>query len=294
MAVVKSLPEMDSKEFLRWRDLLEKRTGVWLSENRKSFLMTSLAQRMREHGYTDYDSYYKSLESGVGSAIEWVSLVDLLTVHETRFFRDQASAELVQSHIQNLVSQKKSNVHDTNPLNIQLLSAGCSTGEEVYSLAFLMNELDPRPLNDKSRSFYYGVTGIDISFPSLAQAREGIYHKNKLKEIPENWLRKYFEKLPDDYFQINNTIRHRTCFIQSNLLELDAMPNQSFDIIYCQNVLIYFQGERREEIVRQFFKRLSPGGLLVLGAGELNNISFPSIEKVATKHCQAYTKIDEN
>ncbi|MCO7225252.1 protein-glutamate O-methyltransferase CheR [Pleionea sp. CnH1-48] len=289
MAAILNLPEMDSKEFQRWQGLLEKRTGVWLSENRKSFLITSLAQRMRETGFEDYDSYFRSLESGVSSAVEWTNLVDLLTVHETRFFRDQASLQLVQSHIQKLIKKSAAEPSD-KPLNVQLWSAGCSTGEEVYSLALLMSELDTSPLTNQGRHFYYGITGIDISFPALAQAREGIYHKRKLATVPSNWLKQYFEELPDDYMQVKNSIRHRTCFVQGNVLELDKAPQQQYDVIYCQNVLIYFQNMRRQHIVTHFVERLSPGGLLVLGPGELNNLTHPLIEKVSTKHCQAYLR----
>ena len=289
MAALKHLPEMDSKEFNRWQSLLEKRTGVWLTENRKSFLITSLAQRMRERGFSDYDSYFRSLESGVSSAVEWASLVDLLTVHETRFFRDQASLQLVQSHVQKLID-KSSLQADSTPVDVQIWSVGCSTGEESYSLALLMSELNSAALMSQNRNFYFGITGIDISFPALAQAREGIFHRRQLSSIPINWIEKYFNQLPDDYLQVNDKIRRRICFVQGNVLELNRAPRQLYDIIYCQNLLIYFQNERRQEIVMQFVERLAPGGLLVLGPGELNYLSHSLIEKVSTKHCQAYVR----
>ncbi|PWK46878.1 CheR family methyltransferase [Pleionea mediterranea] len=289
MAAYEELPDMDSEEFKRWQSLLEQRTGVWLAENRKSFLLTNLAQRMRERGFESYQSYFDSLDNGVGSALEWASLVDLLTVHETRFFRDMASMDLVRNHIQKLIN-KAVNQQQEGPVNAQVWSVGCSTGEEVYSLAMLASDVDTSALQKQGRNFYFGLTGVDISFPALAQAREAIYHQRKLYSVPPEMLDTYFDSLADGYYQVRNQLRHRTCFVQANVKELESSPKQLYDVIYCQNVLIYFQNERREKIVEQFISRLSPGGLLVLGPGELNNVSHPLIEKVSTKHCQAYLR----
>jgi chemotaxis protein methyltransferase CheR/type IV pilus assembly protein PilK len=281
---------MSSEEFKRWQTLLEERTGVWLSESRKSFLMTNLAQRMRERGIHSYSGYFESLNSGVSSAVEWTYLIDLLTVHETRFFRDFASMELVRNHVQKLIRKAAEKTGAKEPLNAQVWSVGCSTGEEVYSLAMLLNELDTTLLTQQSRAFYFGLTGVDISFPALAQAREGVYHLRKLVNVSPHLLEKYFDRLPDDYYQVKPQLRHRTCFVQANVRELESAPRQLYDVVYCQNVLIYFQHQRRVQIVEQFVQRLAPGGLLVLGPGELNHISHPLIEKVSSKHCQAYIR----
>ncbi|NVJ60728.1 MAG: protein-glutamate O-methyltransferase CheR [Gammaproteobacteria bacterium] len=289
MAAYERLPDMDSAEFKQWQSLLEQRTGVWLSENRKSFLVTNLAQRMRERGFESYQEYYESLDHGVGSALEWANLIDLLTVHETRFFRDPESMELVRNHAQKIIDRAAES-DAKEPVNIQVWSVGCSTGEEVYSLAMLLSELDKQPLTNKNRNFYFGLTGADISFPALAQAREGIYHQRKLAGVSPDLLSQYFDSLADGYYQVGNGLRHRTCFVQANVQELESSPKQLYDIVYCQNVLIYFQNNRREQIVSQFVNRLAPGGLLVLGPGELNNLTHPLIEKVSTKHCQAYLR----
>lgn len=288
MAAYDQLPEMNAKEFKRWQSLLEQRTGVWLSENRKSFLVTNLAQRMRETGFDNYQSYFESLDRGVGSALEWANLVDLLTVHETRFFRDNESMDLVTRHIDKMIA-KAATSKETSPVNAQVWSVGCSTGEEVYSLAMRLSEIDVSKL-ESTRKFYFGLTGVDISFPALAQAREAIYHQRKLMNVSPVLLDKYFDSLADGYYQVKNQLRHRTCFVQANIQELESSPKQLYDIIYCQNVLIYFQNNRRQKIVEQLVNRLAPGGLLILGPGELNNLSHPLIEKVSTKHCQAYLR----
>ncbi len=289
MAALYQMPDMSAEEFSCWQHLLEEKTGVWLSENRKAFLMTNLAQRMRERGFKSYQEYFNSLDTSVSSAVEWASLVDLLTVHETRFFRDPESMQLVVNHLQRKIKQH-AKANKDQPFNAQIWSVGCSTGEEVYSLAMLMNDLNLNALEKNNQKFYFGVTGIDISFPALAQAKEGVYHSRKLLNVSPEKVERCFDRLPDDYYQVKQTLKHRTCFIQSNVNELASAPKQSYDVIYCQNVLIYFQTARREEIVSQFVNRLAPGGLLVLGPGELNQINHPLIEKVSTKHCQAYLR----
>ncbi|WP_144392323.1 CheR family methyltransferase [Pleionea sediminis] len=288
MAAYDQMPDMDSEEFKRWQSLLEERTGVWLSENRKSFLITNLAQRMREKGFDSYQAYFESLDRSVGSAVEWASLVDLLTVHETRFFRDNESIELVKKHVEKMI-KNASKSDSAQPLNAQVWSVGCSTGEEVYSLAMMLSDLDTSKL-ERTKKFYFGLTGVDISFPALAQAREGIYHQRRLMHVSPVLIEKYFDSLADGYYQVKNQLRHRTCFVQANIQELESSPKQLYDVIYCQNVLIYFQNNRRQQIVEQLVNRLAPGGLLVLGPGELNNLSHPLIEKVSTKHCQAYLR----
>ena len=124
-----TIPELDDRQFEQWRELLERRVGMQLTEQRRSLLRTSLSIRMREIGYHDYQEYYNLIVSGAKGIPEWSVLVDRLTVQETRFFRDQQSFDLVSQFL-NKNSDKKT---------INIWSLGCSTGEEPYSLAMLAN-----------------------------------------------------------------------------------------------------------------------------------------------------------
>ncbi|MEE4244362.1 MAG: CheR family methyltransferase, partial [Kangiellaceae bacterium] len=200
------------------------------------------------------------------------------------------SLSLVQQHLQQTIDRAVEQ-QQTQPINSQVWSVGCSTGEEVFSLAMLLSELDISELQRQKRDFYFGVTGVDISFPALAQAREATFHRRRLGNVPTANLMKYFDRLPDDYYQINAGLRQRTCFIQGNIKELASMPRHSYDVIYCQNVLIYFQPDQRAAVVDQFIERLAPGGLLVLGPGELNNLDNSLVERVSSKNCQAYVRL---
>lgn len=287
------IPDMGAEEFSLWRSLLEKRTGLWLPETRKAFLVTSLLRHMREKGIKNYQDYYRMLEEGLVSSLDWANLVDSLTVHETCFYRDKDSLNLVTNYCRNKALQE----FELNPKesqHFQLWSVGCSTGEETYTLALEMEKLNISLKSSVGKMIYYGVTGIDVSYPSLAIAREGIYSDKKLDFMPSTSLNSYFKKLADGHVQVNNNIRKRTCFIQHNILEMDTQPNQKYDVIYCQNVMIYFRQERKESIVNELAKRLKPGGILILGHGEVTTINNLNLTRIDNKHCLAFIKSDDN
>lgn len=287
------IPKMDSSEFSLWQSLLEKRTGLWLPETRKAFLLTSLRPHMKAKGIATYSELYKLLETGLISTLDWANLVDSLTVHETCFYRDKDSLNLVSSYFRNKVLIEDKQVGIDQP-HYQIWSVGCSTGEEAYTLALEMEKLKYSLEQSENRSFYYGVTGVDVSYPSLAVAREGIYAKQKSNLIPSTSMNSHFEQLADDHIKVSESIRKRTCFIQGNILEVSEQPSLYFDLVYCQNVLIYFRQEKKEKIVNDLAKHLKPGGLLVLAPGELTKINNAQLTRVENKHCLAYMKSKNN
>lgn len=253
------LPEMDDRQFACWASLLECRTGMTMPPERKSFLVTSVGLRMREVGFQDYDAYYHHLQSGVAGNLEWAALVDRLTVHETRFFRDPAAiAYLADTALPQLIA------NDSGDLSFW--SVGCSTGEEVYTLAMTVADTLARYANAPR----FGVTGTDISLQALSAGREGVYPLRRLRDIPQAKQTDYCERVPgQDRFRIAAALRRRVCFAQMNVLSVHQARRLPMDIIYCQNLLIYFDRTRRRAIVDGLAQHLRPGGLLVLGAGEL-------------------------
>lgn len=271
---------MDDEQFILWQALLEDRTGMQLTEQRKSFLETSLSIRMREIGCQDYQEYYSRLMTGLAGEVEWAVLVDRLTVQETSFFRHQSSYDLVREYCENKIAQSDGKLH------IDVWSVGCSTGEEPYSLAMLLDDI----LEQQAEPHYYGVTATDISLPALAKGREGIYSARKAHLMAPELRERYFEALPDGRHQVSNRIRDRVCFARVNVLELEAVPWRDMDIIFCQNLLIYFKRWRKRDIVTQLAERLVPGGLLVLGVGEIIDWSHPDMERVRYANTTAFTR----
>ncbi len=263
-----SLPELSDEQFVRWQALLEERTGNRMPVQRRTFLQTSLGMRMREIDCKDYSEYYSKVVSGPSGAIEWNTLVDRLTVQETRFFRDPDAIECVQRFMEEALERFP------NDETLEMWSVGCSSGEEAYSLSMVADDVWG------SNGRHFAVTGTDISTFVLKKARAGTYPASARHWIPEEYQRRYCVEADNGKFRLSDAIRQRSCFTQVNMLNLSAFPLQSQHIIYCQNVLIYFRRWRRKEILNELAARLVPGGILVIGLGEIVDWHNPLLEPI--------------
>ncbi|MCO6413646.1 MAG: hypothetical protein J5I92_12985 [Thiogranum sp.] len=275
------LPDIDDGEFADWARLLEQKTGLFIAPERKSFLATGLRTRMRETGCKNYREYYLKLSRGAIQAREWSLLVDCLTVHESCFFRHSSSINLVEEVV----------LPETVDRNegISVWSIGCATGEEPYSLAMLIDAYRLKC----GKKFFFGITGTDVSLPALRHARKGIYLNRRLSKINAEFQAKYIRSVSDNRFEVVNTLRERVCFAQLNLRDIEKSPFGGVDLIYCQNVLIYYHRERRASLVECLVPILRPGGFLVLGPGELLNWQHPKMKKVPYADTLAYRRIQE-
>ena len=276
-----SLPGMDDNEFERWANLLEKRTGVVVPVTRKSFLVTSVRSRMRETGRTSFEDYFLDLQKTPEGLIEWTTLVDRLTVHETHFFRHPPSFELIAREW--LPGLAKNPAQDA----LHAWSVGCASGEEAYTLAMVLDRNIAAATKGKT---YFGVTATDVSLPALAVGRAGLYPRQKMAEIPAEYSERYCEALDDDSFRISEALRKRVGFAQFNLLDASRAPLKRLDLIYCQNVLIYFARERRRELLATLANLLKPGGLLVLGPGEVTNFAHAKLRRVDNRSVLAFVR----
>lgn len=278
---LQTAPLLSDQQFNAWNKLLEDRTGVQILPGQRALLQTQLGMRMRELGIADYDEYYRHITDGLKGALEWTVLVDRVVVKESSFFRHRPSISLVRQLLQERIDNR------TLQDNFEIWSIGCSTGEEPYSLAMMVNDcfelagLEP----------YYGITGTDISQTALQIARAGIYSARKLETISGDEKNRYFTATADGKFQVAGKLRDRVCFSQGNVLNISQMPQVSMDVIFCQNLLIYFRRWRRRELLAAMVSRLKPGGLLVIGLGEIVEWEHPDIRRIANDQLQAYTKI---
>lgn len=271
--------ELNEEQFTRWRNLLEDRTGMQLTIERKSFLETSLNIRMREIGCSSYDTYYEKLMSGLAGEVEWATLVDRLTVQETSFFRHPSSYELVANYCRKLYEEQ-------GRKHIELWSVGCATGEEPYSLAMVMDDL----VSQQPDRRYYGITATDISLPALSKAREGVYNIRKLERVDQRYTQLYFESHERGRCRVVPRLKDRVCFAQINVLDLRQAPVQNVDVVFCQNLLIYFQSWRKKDIVTHLAERLAPGGMMVLGVGEVIDWQRSDMERFQYKDTLAFMK----
>lgn len=274
------LMPMSDDEYALWITLLEERTGVTLPELRKSFLLSKLSIRMQELGIAEYKSYFAYVTHGKTGRIEWETLVDRLTVHETRFFRDvQALSFIKQAYLE------KINFKNNNS-SIHVWSVGCATGEEPYSLMMYIDKY----ITDKNEKCYLAVTASDISHDALAVGKKGHYHSNRFSNVPEEYIETYLEAVDKDHYLVNESLRKRICFNRLNLVNLNQSSVGKMEIIICQNVLIYFKRETRLMILNQLVEHLVPEGLLILGAGEITDWKNSDIQPMPFNGVLAFQK----
>ena len=277
-----SAPAMDEVEFQRWVRLLEARTGVTVPPERMPFLVTGLRRRMRETGHQEYDSYYEELLDGARGAMEWAALVDHLTVHETHFFRHPPSLALIRDEW--LPQWLETTPSDQT---LHALSVGCATGEEAWTLAMLLDAALSQVVPQRR----FGITATDVSQPALAVARQGRYPLARLEQVPQVYRGSSVERLDTDEFRIVERLRKRVGFACVNLLHASRAPLRQLDLIYCQNVLIYFARERRGELLDGLARLLRPNGLLVLGPGEVTGWHHPQLKRSGGRQTLAYLRV---
>jgi len=272
---------MDDAEFQRWVRLLESRTGVTVPPERKPFLETGLRRRMRETGHVAYSSYYEDLLDGAKGAVEWAALVDHLTVHETHFFRHPPSLQLIRDEW--LPGWLASTDAEQT---LHALSVGCSTGEEAYTLAMVLDAA----LSQMVPARRFGITATDVSQSALAIARAAEYPPDRFDEVPQVYRDSAIERLEGGTLRVSERLRKRVGFACVNLLHATRAPLRQLDLIFCQNVLIYFARERRGELLDGLARLLRPNGLLVLGPGEVTGWSHPQLRRTGGRQTLAFVR----
>ncbi|RMG29925.1 MAG: protein-glutamate O-methyltransferase CheR [Gammaproteobacteria bacterium] len=283
MNVALRMPERverpDEAQLARWRGLLRERTGLCLPPERSAFLAAGLRERVRACGCPSLAHYYAWMRDLRTHAEEWQRLVDRLTVHETRFFRHPPSLALVE---QVFLPEMRAAGVDC----LQLWSLGCATGEEAYTLAMLMEAAR----SDHGYPDRYAVTATDISLAVLHRARAGEYPARRLEAVPADLRRRFLVAAGAGRVRVADVLRARTAFLQLNLVALDRFPLRDFHLIYCQNVLIYFDRELRLQLLDRLTERLVPGGVLILGPGDVPVWSHPAMERIAYEGTLAFRR----
>ena len=239
-------------------------------------------ERMECLGVSEMDDYLAAFDDSINARAEWLALTDLLTVKETRFFRQSACYDCMADYVDTLLSCGPA------PRELSFWSAGCSAGQELYSMAMVMESVLSR---HQPWLQWHGI-GTDISFKAINQAQQGFYPDSALKAIPEPYRKLYLQREEGALqSKIAESIMARTHFFHSNLLHVNSAPFADFNIIFCQNVLIYFEREKQRWIIDQLVDRLRPGGLLILGAGEDVRWLNQSMHRVQWSGVCAYKKI---
>lgn len=238
----------DEAQWLAFRRALERAIGMPLGQYKEPQMRRRLASVMTRRGYATWPQFERAIASDAKLLAE---VRDTLTINVSEFFRQpERFLELRDKWLPQLLSERRS---------LRIWSAGCSVGCEPYSLAMLLNEVDPRGAHT--------IIATDVDMPILSRAREGAgYLPQEVRAVPPAILRKYFVETRGTYC-VTDEIRRKVTFRRHDLLT-DPYPGD-LDVILCRNVVIYFTDEAKSHIYAGFAKALRPGGLLFIGGSEM-------------------------
>jgi chemotaxis protein methyltransferase CheR len=254
------LVPLDDREFAYIANLMYDRFGIHLGDQKRVLVAGRLSKRIRELGFSSFTPYIEYLIADKTGA-ELSELINRITTNHSFFFREKDHFDfLSQNILAGIDSMKKGGA----PYPLRIWSAGCATGEEIYSIGMLLAErygLSPVGID-------IGLLATDISVAALQEAKEGEYPGTKLRELPASLRKSYFRQKAPDVYAINDNIRNLVLFKRLNLMA-DSFPmNGLFDAIFCRNVMIYFDQASRSRLVNTLFQYVKPGGYLFIGHSE--------------------------
>ncbi len=265
-----------------FKSLIRERAGLSFENARTVKLDYAIRKEMSERGIDSFESYYRLISK---SARYFSDLINQLTVNETYFFRERNQLKLFARHlIPELIKRKASDS------NIKILSAGCSTGEEPYSLVMaLLETAEPKSLNRCK------VFGVDIDSAAIQRARKGVYGKQSFRSFDENLRAKYFEALEGGLYKIRENIGSLVEIIPLSLVD-DCYPEslQAIDVIFYRNVSIYFDYDMQMKIFKKLASVLNPGGYLITGAAETLSHNLNVLSLIEREGVFFYQKNNES
>ncbi len=277
-----SEPEMTKDEFIMIRDFIHEKCGIFFAENKMYLVKNRLIKRMKDLAISSFRDYFYHVKYDT-SQKEFTALVGLITTNETSFFRNEP--QLLSFSEEVLPKIIKAKQESKASKTIKIWSAGCSTGEEPYTLAIIMKE----KIKDFS-NWKIEIIANDISEPVLQKARTGIYSGITLRNLKPEILNKYFTKTNEDY-KVNQDIKAMVKFSHLNLNDPRKITMSSnFDTVFCRNVMIYFSEEIKKQLVRGFFNSLTPGGYFYIGHSETLHGISKAFKLVYLKNALVYNK----
>lgn len=255
--------QIKDADFEMLRKLVYEKSGIRLTPEKKFMVEARLRKRIRELKLQDLDEYFRYLSKEINNQEEIVSLLNVISTNKTDFYREPDHFKYMVNTI--LPEFMKSDKH-TQGSPFKVWCAASSTGEEPYTLAFLLKEFQAQ-----EPSFRFGISASDISTKVLKEAFLGIYEKEKADDIPHEIQQKYLLKGKDKkagFVRIAPEIRKLVRFFRLNLKDPVYDQENGLDLIFCRNVLIYFDKDLQQEVITKLSKHLKPGGYLITGHSE--------------------------
>lgn len=256
---------LSDEEFRLIRDLIYNHCGLYFDSDATYLLEKRLSKRLQFHHLAGFRDYYHFLKYNRNRDQELSDIMDLLTTNETYFFREAFQLKAFTDEIIPALREMKMKSGDRT---LRIWSAGCSSGEEPYTIAMLLLEMGG------FAGWQVEIIGTDICQRVIQQARKGLYGKSSFRVTDDSYIRRYFTE-QDGMYRVNDKVRELVTISHLNLLDANRIALLGcMDVIYCRNVIIYFDQLARRKVIDSFYRTLREGGYLLLGHSEsLMNIS---------------------
>lgn len=246
------LEVLNDADYELFRKVIYDECGITFSDTNRSILDSRIKELLRKKNLNTPQEYYSIITK---NAEEMKIMLDSVTTNLTRFFRNQPHFDAFEKYvIPNVIENKKA----TGDKTIKIWSAGCSTGEEPYTIAMILSEICPA-------GYDFKITASDISLKSLMVAQQGFYADNKVEGIPDGYLKKYFTKVEGGY-QVKEELQKKIHFDYHNLQHDSGARN--LDVVFCRNVLIYFDEPAQLTVINHFYNSMAPKSYLFIGHSE--------------------------
>jgi chemotaxis protein methyltransferase CheR len=261
-------------DFEAYRNFIYSESGIHFTATNRSILESRLKEKLREKKIATVKEYFSIITN---NKEELKDFLDSITTNLTRFFRNQAHFDALEHHvIPELIKIKQS----TGNTTIKVWSAGCSTGEEPYTIAMLLSEILPPP-------WKFAITASDISLKCLMTGKEGFYADSRITGIPDSYLKKYFDKVEGGY-KVHADLMSKIRFDYHNLK--NDSGQHGLDIVFCRNVIIYFDEAAQQAVINRFWDAMGPKSFLFIGHSESLFGMDTKFEFVKTQWATFYRK----
>ncbi len=282
----KEIVPISDKSFEDWRKFIYDISGIYFQDNKKYLLESRLQKRITFLGLDSYDAYLDYLKYNVKKSDELKFLFEAITINETFFFRNQPQLDALVENIIPKIIKAKEAASPGSKVKIKIWSAASSSGEEAYSIGMILNEL----IMPKYPNVEFEIVGTDISYAVVETAKKGVYREYSVRNTPPYYLKKYFT-INGNLFEIAPQIKKMASFKIMNLFDTMSMRSMtSFDVIFCANVLIYFDTKSKIAVVSNLYNSLNKGGYLFIGYSETLHGVSKAFKLVAFPKTIGYNK----
>lgn len=261
--------KITDEEFRLIKDLIYKRFGINLSDQKKALVTGRLQTTLKELDLSNFSEYYDFLIKD-STGIHLQNFIDKISTNHTFFFRENEHYEYMFNIALPHISK------ENKDKEIRVWSAGCSSGEEPYTIAVVLAEY----FKEKLQDWKIKILASDISLSILKNAHRGIYSEDKLKYVEKNLKSRYFSKISDKDWQVKDSIRDIVMFKKLNFMDEKFPFKNKFDIIFCRNVMIYFDEITRKKLVNKFIKFIKTNGWLFIGHSETLGNKYPDLKYI--------------